>query len=436
MRTFCILPWIHLSSRPNGDMRLCCTANASSSYEGNRETGILKHDDGSKANFRKNDIYSSWNSKYMRDVRIKMLTDQIPSQCIKCFEEEKSGHISKRIWETDYWSRRVDIDKLIENTNTDGSIPEKIQYFDLRFGSKCDLKCMMCTPNDSSMWIGDWKKIYPQIKNNSLREQCTWKNDASYNWFKNNPKFWKQLYEQIPHMQQLYMAGGEALIIKEYDQLLDKIIDMGYAKNITLRYNSNGLTISRELIEKWNHFKHVRFHFSLDSIDYMNTYIRYPSDFYNVIEKLWLLDETPDNVEVTIACAVQALNIYYIPDLILWKLNQKYKKINKYPAGAGLINFHLVYLPLFFNVKVLPQWFKNKTELKFEMLYAELQEYDEFPLFDKDPYGIQRLQGLVKFMKSDDWSYRLPELKEFVKLVDRTRGTNFDQAFPEMKGVL
>jgi len=365
-----------------------------------------------------------------------MLTDQIPDVCKKCFEEEKAGHISKRKWETEYWERRIDVVELIENTRGDGSIPEKIQYFDLRFGSKCDLKCIMCTPNDSSMWIGDWAKIYPQIKNDSLREQCTWKNDNSYNWFKNNPKFWKQLYEQIPHMQQLYMAGGEALIIKEYDQLLDKIIDMGYAKNITLRYNSNGLTISRELIEKWNHFKHVRFHFSLDSIDYMNTYIRYPSDFYNVIEKLWLLDETPDNVEVTIACAVQALNIYYIPDLILWKLNQKYKKINKYPAGAGLINFHLVYLPLFFNVKVLPQWFKNKTELKFEMLYAELQEYDEFPLFDKDPYGIQRLQGLVKFMKSDDWSYRLPELKEFVKLVDRTRGTNFDQAFPEMKGVL
>ena len=28
--TFCILPWIHLSTRPDGSMRVCCTANASS----------------------------------------------------------------------------------------------------------------------------------------------------------------------------------------------------------------------------------------------------------------------------------------------------------------------------------------------------------------------------------------------------------------------
>ena len=28
--TFCLLPWVHLSTRPNGHMRVCCTANASS----------------------------------------------------------------------------------------------------------------------------------------------------------------------------------------------------------------------------------------------------------------------------------------------------------------------------------------------------------------------------------------------------------------------
>ena len=28
--TFCLLPWVHLSTRPDGSMRVCCTANASS----------------------------------------------------------------------------------------------------------------------------------------------------------------------------------------------------------------------------------------------------------------------------------------------------------------------------------------------------------------------------------------------------------------------
>jgi hypothetical protein len=437
MKTFCILPWIHISSRPNGDMRLCCTANASSSYCGDAEIGIVKEDTGVKSNFGKNDLYSSWNSEYMRNVRLMMLTDQIPDVCKKCFEEEKAGHISKRKWETEYWERRIDIPELIENTEGDGSIPEKIQYFDLRFGRKCDLKCIMCTPNDSSMWLGDWAKIYPQIKNESLKEQCGWNKDDDYNWVKNNPKFLEQLYEQIPHMQQLYMAGGEALIINEYDQLLDKIIESGHAKNITLRYNSNGLTLSNELIEKWKHFKYVRFHFSLDSIYDMNTYIRYPSSFEIIEEKLKMLDKTDDNVEVTIACAVQALNVYYIPDLITWKLSQNYKKINKYPAGGGFVNFHLVYLPSFFNVKVLPKWFKKKTKDKYEMFYKSLELYDsDYELYENDAYAIPRLKGIINFMMSDDWSYRLPELREFIKLIDKTRQTNFNYIFPEMRGVL
>lgn len=436
MKTFCILPWIHLSSRPNGDMRLCCTANASASYTGDREVGILKNDDGEKANFGKQDIYSCWNSEYMRSVRLMMLDDQIPEPCIKCFEEEKSGHISKRKWETEYWNLRLDTDELINDTNSDGSIPNKIQYLDLRFGSKCDLKCIMCTPHDSTMWIGDWAKIYPQIKNESLKKQCGWQNDGAYRWFKNNPEFWKQLYEQIPNVKQLYMAGGEALIIKEYDQLLDKIIDMGYADQVTLRYNSNGLNVSDRLINKWDHFKQVRFHFSLDSIDYMNTYIRYPSVFYDVMEKLRMLDHSWYNTEVTIACAVQVLNIYYIPDLIVWKLNQGYKKINKYPSGAGLINFHLVYLPSFFNVKVLPQWFKEKTAEKYERLYEYLKDHENYYLYKNDAYGIPRLKGLVNFMMSEDLSYRLPELKEFIELVDKTRGTSFNRTFPEMRGVI
>ena len=28
-QTFCVLPWIHFATRPNGDMRLCCNSNSS-----------------------------------------------------------------------------------------------------------------------------------------------------------------------------------------------------------------------------------------------------------------------------------------------------------------------------------------------------------------------------------------------------------------------
>ncbi|MCJ8275436.1 MAG: hypothetical protein MJK18_01235 [Bdellovibrionales bacterium] len=40
--TFCILPWIHMSTRPNGHMRVCCTANASSAGATNDKNGVEK----------------------------------------------------------------------------------------------------------------------------------------------------------------------------------------------------------------------------------------------------------------------------------------------------------------------------------------------------------------------------------------------------------
>ena len=50
-KTFCILPWVHLSTRPDGQMRVCCTANASSvgptnDKEHGGQIGVLKDEMG------------------------------------------------------------------------------------------------------------------------------------------------------------------------------------------------------------------------------------------------------------------------------------------------------------------------------------------------------------------------------------------------------
>ena len=45
-KTFCPLPWIHLATRPNGDVRVCCTANASGAGKQDEKTaGLVKKDD-------------------------------------------------------------------------------------------------------------------------------------------------------------------------------------------------------------------------------------------------------------------------------------------------------------------------------------------------------------------------------------------------------
>jgi hypothetical protein len=457
--TFCILPWIHLSTRPDGSMRVCCTANASSvgptndkQYGG--QVGILKNEEGKPNNLNVSDFLSSWNGTYMRNVRRQMLAGEKPPSCLKCYKEEAAGHRSKRQWETEYWlNNGVDLDQILSETN-DGEVPPRLEYIDLRFGTKCQLACVMCSPHDSSGWIKDWKAIYPKVENPSLKNVMSWNNKgtdygASYNWHKNNTVFWQQFYDQIPHMKQVYFAGGESLIIEEHYEILEEIIRRGYNHQIELRYNSNGVEWREDLFELWSKFRKVRFHYSVDSIGSMNEYIRYPSKWERTEEVFHILDtQTTDNVEITLACAVNVLNIFYMTDYIRWKIEKNFKKINMWPFGAGGVNCHLVYWPAPLNVKVLPAWFKQKCREKYEEFYPwweenwqrgipedQLSKVD-FESWRESNYGIKRLQGLLTFMESEDWSQtRLPELEEYLRLIDQRRRISFSETFPEMRDI-
>jgi hypothetical protein len=382
-----------------------------------------------------------------------MLNGEEPPSCRKCYEEERAGHNSKRMWETKYWKERVDLDKLLAETTVDGEVPPQLAYIDLRFGTKCQLACIMCSPHDSSGWIKEWQNIYPTIENKNVKEIWQWDNKgstngSSYNWHKKNPLFWQQFYEQIPNMKQLYFAGGESLIIEEHYDILEECIRQGYAKDMEIRYNSNGVEWREDLFELWKHFKIVRFHYSVDSIHEMNDYIRYPSKWSRTEEVFHILDtQTSDNVEITVACAVNALNIYYIPDFLKWKLTQNFKKVNMWPFGAGGINYHFVYWPAFLNVKILPKWFKDECERKYEEFIPWWKANWELGIpswhkgkvtkedWEAASYGIDRLRGMISFMKSDDWSVRLPETKDYLEKVDQYRGTSFYNTFPEMKDI-
>ena len=182
--TFCVLPWIHLATRPNGDMRLCCTANASGAGE-NHTVGLIKNEDGTHANFAKVTPMQAWNNDFMKSVRTTMLEGKIPASCKGCFDEEAQGIVSKRIWETATWlnDEGVDVEELIKQTEEDGTVPERLQYLDLRLGHTCNIKCVMCSPHDSSKWVADWKKLVPQLENESVKQQITWdKKEYNNKW--------------------------------------------------------------------------------------------------------------------------------------------------------------------------------------------------------------------------------------------------------------
>ena len=118
----------------------------------------------------------------------------------------------------------------------------------------------------------------------------------------------------------------------------------------------------------------------------------------------------------------------YLDELVDWKVSNKFKKINTVEYGAGLIGLHLVYLPSYLNIRVLPADIKELVSTRINSL---IEKYSS-PLFDTDPYGRQRWAGLVKYMNDEDWSVKLPAMIEYLEVTDRTRGTDFRSTFPEL----
>lgn len=430
-KTFCPLPWIHLATRPNGDVRVCCTANASGAGEDDsKEVGLVTAN-GVNMNLQTSTLAEVWNSNYMKTIRLQMLDNKIPTSCTKCFKEESSGITSKRQWETVVWKERLDLDSIVANTQLDGTLPVEIPYFDLRLGNLCQLKCIMCSPHDSSSWIKEWKIQYSKYKTIELQTDQRWDSDFDYTWYKKG-SFLDDMRRQSENIRELYFAGGEPLLIPEHYKILEFMIDTGAATNCVLRYNSNGLELPEKLFDLWKHFKQVKFNFSVDAYGELNDYIRYPSKWNNVVTNLERMDDTPDNITVNIACAVQLLNVLYITELVYWKESMNFKKINMPPYGAGLIGTHLVYLPSYLNVRVLPEHLKIKVANRVKYFISKKSNNLEFI---SNPYGLKRWQGLLQYMNQEDWSHKLPTTIDYLETCDSTRGTDFRKLFPDLSNL-
>jgi organic radical activating enzyme len=294
------------------------------------------------------------------------------------------------------------------------------------------------------MWVPEHKKVFPLLKSPLIKKQIDWDASTFNNYWHENPAFWEQVYDQIPNIKQLYFAGGEPLLIKEHRKFLDEIINRGYAKNITLRYNTNGILINEEIISVWKQFKKVKVGFSIDGLESRGHYIRYPLDWNTVEQNLKLLDQAPDNIQTNIAFAVQILNIKHVPEFIKWKVKSNFKKINfddnaaGQTMGGGIISAHLVWIPTWLSLRVLPK--TDKVEVR--KLFAELQDWlwnnytQDAEFWEKNPYGWKRWEGILDWMDAEDHSNLVPDFKEYIETMDQQRGTDFKKIFPELAHLL
>ena len=128
--------------------------------------------------------------------------------------------VSKRVWETGTWYKDgVDIPELVRQTKEDGTVPEDLLYLDLRLGHTCNIKCVMCSPHDSSKWVKDWQQLMPQLENKDVKQQLQWDKKEFNNYWHEKPEFWQEMYKQIPNLKQVYFAVVNDVM--EHKQFID-----------------------------------------------------------------------------------------------------------------------------------------------------------------------------------------------------------------------
>ncbi len=421
--TFCPIPWIFQAARANGDVRVCCQANVTP----NR--GVLRKHDGTAYNAGKDDLQEARNAELMKTMRSQMLLGEWNEECGRCKQEEEAGLNSRRQYEQLNWN--YTIDQAMEETDLDGSIEvdeTPLKYFDLRFGNFCNLKCRMCGPTDSDSWYSDWIKITGKdtFKETSGEVKIYQKGNKlvcdDYDWVNHEP-FWENLESNSQHIQHVYFAGGEPILIERHYDFLERCIKNGSAKNIIVEYNTNMSTLPPRVLKLWEGFKQVRVGASVDGMNEVLEYQRHPAKWNKILKNLKTLDDMPGNIMAWLAFTVTAYNVNHMVDFMKWKLKDSgFKKINS-TKRRPIITHHVAHHPKHLNIRVLPDEMKSKIASKFEEFHFWCIE-EEIPdnTFKK---AMEITKSTMNYMMSDSYYNEYwDEFLDYTKKLDKIRNEN------------
>lgn len=240
-----------------------------------------------------------WNSSEHNKLKLMIEQDTAIPGCAKCYNEEEQGLTSRRMGATELWENHF------QDTNIDLDGPQSIDY---SVGNLCNLKCIICGPHNSSAWIGDYQKIYPD-KNIEI-----FKHDK-FNQIEVNDHL---LLKNIKNIH--FHGGGEPLLSDNHVNLLKKIKEVKGLSDVHVFYNINGTKrASQQLLDLWAECQLVELYFSIDDVGKRFNYQRTGADWDETVKNLqWYTENMPSNHMFKINCAWGYLNIFYLDELYDW----------------------------------------------------------------------------------------------------------------------
>lgn len=363
---FCPLPWIHRFVFKNG-VSVCCS---------NTEQQNLKLKDFN-------------NSDTVINIKKNIKNGLVPNSCKACVDLENSGFESTRTRALNDFNYTID------------TVPDSVEYFDLRYSNLCNFSCRTCEPMFSS-------SIETEIKNNSsLKKFYLAKQDQKVNHdILNNIEFEK--------ITRLNLTGGEPFLIKDNIEILEKLISINNTK-LDMLITTNASVINPKLISTLKSFTNIHWTISIDGIESTAEYIRFGSK-WDVIEKN-IKNILELKHSVAFNCTVSAYSILNLDNIVSWFVNLK----DNYTNQPLELWFSVLQYPNHLKIDKLPVTLIPQAIKSCESAVEIISQTSNFTPNQKTI--IENLINELKSVKVD----KSKQFLEFTELVDLIRNQNFNE---------
>jgi MoaA/NifB/PqqE/SkfB family radical SAM enzyme len=405
-------PFTGLATREDGAIKICCRS---------QPIGWIQ----------KESLEQVWNGDNMREVRRKVLSDEIPDVCKPCFELEDQGveslrqrHIRGNIPEA-----RINLyPNALDDLREDYTMPFEFPTMEIKLNNLCNLKCRMCNPLDSTSWQ-DWDEVKPfyEKENNYLVSTVAKlvRRPGQYiGPFDDTANWWDSFEKLLPHFRRVEFAGGEPLMDPQHYKILDML--KPYGKNIEIKYATNGTTLGigkgRTIHDYWPHFRSVAVNVSLDGIHDVYNYIRGNGDFNQVEANIKEIQKIPNVSRVVGAFTAQASNILQAAECIDYFINT-----------MGIVFYsHRVSYPNCLSAQVLPQELKDLAISRLQevsLRVASFANVQKHPLLER--ITQQQIQDNINYLQATDQYYLWQDFLKFNQQLDISRNQNLLTVVPE-----
>lgn len=393
---FCPLPWTGIYVEPTGRVDTCC---------------ISKNNIG---NIHDSAVSAMLGSLKNIQIKTEMLKSVPVAGCSQCYPVDKYLYPTH----VEQFSRNRHIKthkEYVQDKSFFGDVKNfDLKYADLRFRNTCNYACVYCSETLSSTWAAE-KNIFQRINNAGIGNLV--------NYF----------VENVKSLREVYLAGGEPLLIKENERIISELIEKNPECFVMVNTNLSQLK-GNKIFELLKQLPNVMWLISVDAMQKKYNYIRWPGDWNEFSSNLELLRDTmPATHELTFNMVYNALNMIDIFDCVDWLVMYGYAKaydyvtITYYNSGAN---------PSILDPRSSPSdWMKQSNE----RIQEEIRKHTRLnSSMNSSAYvnGLEYILGInqVKLDHVPRWyiNDQPTNIFGFLSELDRKRKLNSVEAFPEI----